>query len=97
MPAFCPRVFMGLAVRYNPISLFRRSLEALMATVSAGYQYLAPNAKSSYKQLFVKGTRLRARVLYGSYLSTEEPRSVEEIAADYNLPLEAVKEAIAYC
>jgi uncharacterized protein (DUF433 family) len=68
-----------------------------MATVSVQYQYLAPNAKSSYKQLFVKGTRLRARVLYGSHISTEEPRSVDQIAADYNLPLEAVKEAIAYC
>jgi uncharacterized protein (DUF433 family) len=47
--------------------------------------------------LFVKGTRLRARVLYGSYVSEEEPRTVEQIAADYKLPIEAVKEAIAYC
>jgi uncharacterized protein (DUF433 family) len=68
-----------------------------MASVSVQYQYLAPNPKSSYKQLFVKGTQLRARVLYGSYMSEDEPRSIEEIAADYALPLEAVKEAIAYC
>lgn len=68
-----------------------------MATVSVQYQHLAPNPKSSYKQLFVKGTRLRARVLYGSYMSEEEPRSIEQIAADYRLPVEAVKEAIAYC
>jgi uncharacterized protein (DUF433 family) len=68
-----------------------------MATVSIQFSYLAPNPKSSYKQLFVKGTRLRARVLYGSYLSEEEPRTVEQIAADYKLPTDAVKEAIAYC
>ena len=68
-----------------------------MASVSVQYKYLAPNPKSSYKQLFVKGTRLRARVLYGSYLSEDEPRTVEQLAADYNLPIEAVKEAIAYC
>ena len=68
-----------------------------MASVSVHYEYLAPNPKSSYKQLFVKGTRLRARVLFGSYRSEDERRSIEEIAADYKLPVEAVKEAIAYC
>ncbi|MFN0051779.1 MAG: DUF433 domain-containing protein [Planctomycetales bacterium] len=60
------------------------------------YQHLAPNPKSSYRQLFVKGTRIRARVLYGQHVNSE-PMTVEEIAADYNLPVEAVKEAIAYC
>ena len=68
-----------------------------MSIKSTAYRYLAPNPRSSYKQLFVKGTRIPARVLYGCYVSLEEARSPEEIAADYNLPLEAVKEAIAYC
>jgi hypothetical protein len=31
------------------------------------------------------------------YMSAEEPMTVEEIAAEFNLPKEAVKEAIAYC
>ena len=30
-------------------------------------------------------------------MSEEEPRTVEQIAADYNLPVEAVRDAIAYC
>jgi len=30
-------------------------------------------------------------------MSSEEQRTVEQIAEDYNLPIEAVKEAIAYC
>ncbi len=66
-------------------------------STSVAWQYLAPNPKSCYKQLFVKGTRIRARVLYGMHMSAEEPMTPEEIAADFGLPLEAVKEAIAYC
>lgn len=60
------------------------------------WQHLAPNPKSSSKQLFVKGTRIRARVLYGWYACLE-PRTPEEIAGDYDLSVEAVKEAITYC
>lgn len=64
---------------------------------STTWQYLAPNPKSCYKQLFVKGTRIRARVLYGMFMSAEEPMTPTEIASELNLPVEAVKEAIAYC
>lgn len=64
-------------------------------STSTTWQYLAPNPRSCYRQLFVKGTRIRARVLYG--MSAEEPMRPEEIAAEFNLPVEAVKEAIAYC
>ena len=67
-----------------------------MSTTATKWTYLAPNPKSSYKQLFVKGTRIRARVLYGWY-ACDEPRTPEEIAADYGLPVDAVKEAITYC
>lgn len=67
-----------------------------MSTTTA-YQFLAPNPKSSYKQLFVKGTRIRARILYGCFMSEEEPRTPQQIAKDYDVPVEAVKEAIAYC
>lgn len=61
------------------------------------WHYLAPNPRSCYKQLFVKGTRIRARVLYGLFMSADEPMSREEIAADFSLPVEAVDEAVAYC
>jgi uncharacterized protein (DUF433 family) len=67
-----------------------------MSQTSTQYAYLAPNPKSSYKQLFVRGTRIRARVLYGWY-ACEEPQTPEQIAADYGLPVDAVKESIAYC
>jgi uncharacterized protein (DUF433 family) len=61
------------------------------------YKFLAPDPKSEYKQLFVKGRRIFARTLYGAYMSEETPMSVEEIAEDRDLPLAAVLEAIAYC
>jgi hypothetical protein len=57
--------------------------------------YLAPNPKSVYKQLYIKGTRIPARVLHGLYMSEEQgpPETIEEIAEMYGLPIEAVKEA----
>ncbi len=64
---------------------------------AAPWKYLERNPNSAYRQLFIKGTRIRARVLYGQFLSEEEPRTPEQIAADYALPIEAVREAIAYC
>lgn len=67
-----------------------------MSTASVKYDYLAPNPKSAYNQLFVTGTRIPARALYGWYAG-DEPQTVEEIAAGYGLPIEAVQEAIAYC
>src|ERR1700693_4920001 len=59
--------------------------------------YLDRKPGSVYRQLFVKGRNIAARTLYGLFMSAEEPRTPEEIAADYQLPIEAVKEAIAYC
>ena len=61
------------------------------------WRHLEPRPKSAYRQLFVCGTRIRAEVIYGLHVNAEEPMTAEEIAADYGLPLEAVREAIAYC
>src|SRR5262249_30322484 len=61
--------------------------------------YLARKPGSSYRQLFVKGTRIAARTLYSMHVPGEDwaGMTAEEIAADYRLPVEAVREAIAYC
>src|SRR5437773_10617622 len=66
-------------------------------STSPTWRHLAPNPKSCYTQLFVKGTRIRARVLYGLFMSADEPMTPEQIAAEFGLPLEAVQEAITYC
>ena len=65
------------------------------ASTTTAWQYLAPNPKSSYKQLFVRGTRT-ARTLYGWHAGPEAA-TPEFIAEQFNLPVEAVLESIAYC
>jgi uncharacterized protein (DUF433 family) len=66
-------------------------------SVTTKWQYLERDPMSSYRQLSIKGHRIKARTLYGAYMSEEEPRTIEEIAEDWDLPIEVVKEAIAYC
>lgn len=68
-----------------------------MAATQTQWKYLERDPKSSYRQLSIKGRRIKARTLYGQFMSAEEPRTIEQIADDYQLPIEAVKEAIAYC
>ena len=61
------------------------------------YQYLESRPTSLYRQLFVKGTRIQAELIYRAHINAEEPRTAEELAGDYDLPLPAVLEAIEYC
>jgi uncharacterized protein (DUF433 family) len=62
------------------------------------WTYLAAKPGSYYRQLFVKGRNVSAYTLYCMSVDGEEPcMSPEEIADDYDLPLEAVLEAIKYC
>jgi uncharacterized protein (DUF433 family) len=69
------------------------------------YQFLEQRPKSAYRQLFIKGTRIRAEVVYRACTALEElratddedPRSPEQVAQDYGLPLKAVLEAVEYC
>lgn len=68
-----------------------------MSTQATTYRHLAPRPESSYRQLFIKGTRIRAEIFYGYHINAEDPWTAQEIADDYGLPLEAVEEAIAYC
>ena len=65
--------------------------------IMANWTYLAPNPKSSYRQLFIKGTRIRAELIYRAHINAEEPMTPEELAVDYGLPIAAVAEAIEYC
>jgi uncharacterized protein (DUF433 family) len=60
------------------------------------YQYLELRPTSLYRRLFIKGTRIRAELIYRAHINAEQPRTAEELAADYSLPLPAVLEAIEY-
>ena len=59
------------------------------------YQHLEPRPGSTYRQLWVKGRHIRAEVLYRLAVGAER-RTPEEVAQDYNLPVEVVHGAIDY-
>lgn len=66
-------------------------------STTATYQHLQPRPDSAYRQLFVKGTRVRAELIYRAHINSEQPMTSEELAVDFALPLEAIREAIEYC
>lgn len=60
------------------------------------YIHLAPREGSVYQQYFVKGRSLRAETLFRATVGPE-PMTPDEVAQDYGVPVEAVREAIHYC
>lgn len=59
--------------------------------------YLISKSGSSYRQFVIRDRWVRAWSLYYQYMCDRQPRTLEEIAANWELPLEAVLEAMAYC
>ena len=64
-------------------------------SIQVEYRFLESRPRSNYCQLWLKGRHLRAEVLYRLSVGPE-PRTAEEIAEDYSLPIDAVLEAIDY-
>ncbi len=64
--------------------------------IETEYKYLEARPGSNYRQLFVKGRRIRAIILRNETCNSE-PRTPEQVASDYDVPVEAVLEAIDYC
>lgn len=61
------------------------------------YEYLLADYWSFTKLPFIKDPRkIRADFIYGQSVGADA-RTPEELAVDFNLPLEAVAEAIHYC
>ena len=61
------------------------------------WKYLVRRPGSSYRQLSIKGKRIWAWTLYCEFMNDKEPRTPQQLAADWGVPLEAVWEAIEYC
>jgi hypothetical protein len=61
------------------------------------WKYRKRRSGSSYRQLCVKGKRIWACALYCEFMNEKEPRTPEQLAHDFNVPLEPVREAIEYC
>ena len=59
------------------------------------YKYLTERPHSSSRQLFIKGRRLPAAIVYGDILV--EKMTPAETAKNWDLPIEAVYECIHYC
>jgi uncharacterized protein (DUF433 family) len=59
------------------------------------YHHLEPRPGSSYRQLFLKGRRIRAAVVHEA-VHGPDPYTPEEFARVYGVPLEAMREALDY-
>ena len=59
------------------------------------YRHLEPRPGSNYRQLFLKGRRIRAAVVHEA-VHGPDPYTPEEFARDYGVPPEAVREALDY-
>ncbi len=59
------------------------------------YQHLEPRPGSNYRSLFLKGRRIRA-VVVDEAIRGPDPFTPEELAREYQVPLEAVIEALDY-
>jgi hypothetical protein len=69
----------------------------MRTTAEEEYRYLAPRPGSNYRQYYLKDSRkIRAEILYRMTVGPD-PRTPEQVANDYNVPVDAVREAIEYC
>jgi hypothetical protein len=68
-----------------------------MSETPREWKYLERRPGSSYQQLCVKVKRIWAWTLYCEFMNEKEPRTPQQLAEDFDVPLDAVREAIAYC
>lgn len=59
------------------------------------WQYLEKRPDSKRKQLYLKGKRIKASVIYSDIIVNQ--MTAEEAADNWNLPLAAIEEIIMYC
>ena len=62
---------------------------------STQWQYLELRPSSWRKQLYIKGRKLTAFTVWSDTIANDE--TPEEAAENWELPLEAINEAIEYC
>src|SRR5262245_64196078 len=71
----------------------RFATEGNFMDANGDYKHLKPKRGSRYQQLFVG--RIRAEILYRETVGNE-PLTPDEVAREYGVPVEAVREAIDY-
>lgn len=73
----------------------KSSAAAAVPTAAAEWKYLEPRPDSWRRQLFVKGRKLPASVVWSGMLANHETR--EQTGENWELPVAAVDECIRYC
>ena len=68
-----------------------------MSETPRAWKWLERRPGSSYQQLCIKGKRIWAWTLYCEFISEKEPRTTQQLAEDWGIPVEAVHEAIEWC
>lgn len=68
-----------------------------MSNTPRAWNYLERRPGSSSRQLCIKGKRIWAWTLYCEFMNEKEPRTPQQLAEDWSIPIEAVHEAIEYC
>ena len=59
------------------------------------WQYLESRPSSWRKQLYLKGRKLTAFTVWSEMIANED--TISETAENWDLPIEAIREAIEYC
>ncbi len=67
----------------------------MAAKIGTEYQHLESRPGSNYRQLFLKGRRIRAAVVEEA-INGPDPYTPEEFAREFQVPLQAVLEALEY-
>ena len=65
-----------------------------LSSSSETWPNLEPRSDLGRKQLYIKGRKLPAGFLWGEV--RQESRSVQEVADDWDLPIDVVEEAVRY-
>jgi uncharacterized protein (DUF433 family) len=69
--------------------------EDMATSTVTHYQHLEARPGSNYRQLFLKGRRIRAAVVYEA-VHGPDPYTPEEFAREYRVSLDEVREALDY-
>ena len=64
-------------------------------TSKTQWQYLEPRSHPWRKQLYIKGKRIKASVIYSDIIVNNDTPS--EASENWDLPLAAIEEVIDYC
>ena len=82
-------------VRQAIAEKLKKCIKMTNNTSKTKWQFLEPRPSSWRKQLYLKGRKLTAFTVWSDMIANED--TIHETADNWDLPIEAIKEAIEYC